>query len=126
MLLCDTTDRITDMTYIRRRNSKAGSLSTALVESYRDEKGRPRQRLLANLYGEPDTVSALAKLEFRLDAMRKNRDELRAEARSEDDKMMVAEFFDDKLAAAENQISTIRKHCSATPDELQAAIAAHK
>jgi hypothetical protein len=61
------------MTYIRRRNTKAGSVSTALVESYRDEKGRPRQRLLANLHGEPDTVSALAKLEFKRDALRNER-----------------------------------------------------
>jgi hypothetical protein len=26
----------------------------------------------------------------------------------------------------ENEISTIKKHCSATPDEIQAAIKAHK
>jgi hypothetical protein len=35
------------MAYIKTRTTKAGSISTALVEAYRDEKGRPRQRLLA-------------------------------------------------------------------------------
>ena len=50
------------MAHVRHRTTKAGSLSTALVESYRDDRGRPRQRTLANLYGAPDTMMALAKL----------------------------------------------------------------
>ena len=33
-----------------------------MVESYRDANGRPRQRILANLYGEATTLEALAKL----------------------------------------------------------------
>jgi hypothetical protein len=115
------------MTYIRRRSTKAGSVSTALVESYRDDKGRPRQRLLANLHGEPDIVSALAKLEFRWDNLSKQKDEwAEDQARSEDDELMAAEFFGDRLAATENEISVIKKHCSATPGEIQVAIAAHK
>ena len=48
------------MAYVRKRTTKAGSVSTTLVESYRDETGRPRQRVLANLHGEPDTLRALA------------------------------------------------------------------
>jgi hypothetical protein len=43
-------------------HSKAGSVSTALIEAYRDKNGRPRQRVLANLHGEPTTLRALAKL----------------------------------------------------------------
>ena len=55
------------MAFVRRRATKAGllsaeKLSTSLVESYRDAQGQPRQRTLANLYGEPDTLSALGKL----------------------------------------------------------------
>jgi hypothetical protein len=46
---------------VRKRTTKAGTVSTALVESYRDDQGRPRQRLIANLHGEPDPLRALAK-----------------------------------------------------------------
>jgi hypothetical protein len=35
------------MAYVRKQ---AGSLSTTLVEAYRDKSGRPRQRILANLH----------------------------------------------------------------------------
>jgi hypothetical protein len=51
----------TTMAYVKTR-TRGGSVSTALVEAYRDPQGRPRQRVLANLHGEPDLVSALAKL----------------------------------------------------------------
>ena len=50
------------MAYVRTRTTKAGTLSTALVEAYRDAQGRPRQRLIANLHGEPTPLRALAKL----------------------------------------------------------------
>jgi hypothetical protein len=116
------------MTYIRRRTTKAGSASTALVESYRDDKGRPCQRLLANLHGEPDMVSALAKLELRRGSLLDEWTEY-AQTCSEDDDDFVEMVFaaiDDKLAATESEISVIKTHCSATPDEIQAAINAHE
>ena len=50
------------MAFVRKRTTKAGSVSTTLVEAYRDKNDRPRQRILANLHGEPDTLGALAKL----------------------------------------------------------------
>ncbi len=59
------------MAYVRRRTTKAGFISTALVESYRDGLGRPRQRILANLYGAPDTTVALAKLTAQRRLLRK-------------------------------------------------------
>jgi hypothetical protein len=68
------------MAYVRRRTTKAEAVSTALVESYRDENGRPRQRLLANLHGEPDTLRALAKLAARREVLRKEREVLGKEA----------------------------------------------
>jgi hypothetical protein len=49
------------MAYIRRRTSKAGAISTALVEAYRDGQGRPRQRLLANLHGELTPLKCFAR-----------------------------------------------------------------
>ena len=50
------------MAFVRQRKTKAGSSSTALVGAHRDDQGRPRQRVLANLYGAQDTLTALAKL----------------------------------------------------------------
>ncbi len=50
------------MAFVRSRTTKAGTVSTALVESYRDEDGKPRQHVLVNLYGASSTLDALAKL----------------------------------------------------------------
>ena len=59
------------MAFVRTRGT-----TTGLIEAYRDENGRPRQRLLANLHGEPDTLSALAKLAARRKALRTELDAL--------------------------------------------------
>ena len=67
------------MAYVRKRTSRSGSVSTALVESYRDDQGRPRQRILANLHGEPNTLRALAKLAAQRELLRKERDSLAAQ-----------------------------------------------
>ena len=69
-----------NMSYVRQRTTQAGAASTALVESYRDATGRPRQRLLANLHGEPDTLHALAKLAALRDMLRKEKETLAADA----------------------------------------------
>ena len=63
-----------------RPGLRGGSVSTALVESYRDQNGRPRQRVLANLHGEPDLLSALAKLAAQRDDLQKEKAALTAEA----------------------------------------------
>jgi hypothetical protein len=146
------------MAYIRRRTTKAGAVSTALVESYRDEKGRPRQRLLANLHGEPDTLSALSKLAAQRETLRKEREALATDAieankfyeivtqqtlhgrqysapeRKEIDGLMrKREHLLRRLAKVEGDLTTIqkdgaiiKKHCSATPDEIQAAVRAYQ
>jgi len=72
------------MAFVRTR-SKAGAISTALLEAYRDDEGRGRQRVLANLHGEPDLLSALAKLAARREALRKEQQELAAEAVAADE-----------------------------------------
>ena len=148
----------TAMAYVRQRTTKAGVQSTALVESYRDGKGRPRQRLLANLHGEPDTLRALAKLAAQRDFLRK---EMEA---STTDVMHANQFYEivtqktlhghkysaperkeidglmrdrdrllKRLAKVERDLATIandgaiiKKHCTAAPDEIQAAIKAYK
>jgi hypothetical protein len=146
------------MPHVRQRITKAGSASTALVESYRDGEGRPRQRLLANLHGEPDTLRALAKLAAQRDFLRKEKEA------SATDVMHANQFYEivtqktlhghrysaperkeidglmrqrdrllKRLAKIEGDLATIakdgaiiKKHCTAAPDEIQAAIKAYK
>lgn len=133
-------------------------ISTALVEAYRNERGQPRQRLLANLHGEPDLLSALAKLAARRDDLRKEQDALAADAvaanqfyeivtlntlhgkqysseeRKEIDALMkqrghllarMAKIEAD-LAVIQKDGVAIKKHCSATPEQIQDAIKAFK
>jgi hypothetical protein len=68
------------MAYVKTRKTGSGAISTTLVAAYRDKNGRPRQRVLANLHGEPDALSALAKLAARRDALRKEKEELPVQA----------------------------------------------
>ena len=80
MLGIDIRVTLRPMAYVRTRTTKAGTLSTALVEAYRDAQGRPRQRLLANLHSEPTPLQALAKLAALRAALRKEKEALAAEA----------------------------------------------
>ncbi len=64
------------MAFIRKRRTSSGNLSTALVEPYRDSAGRPRQRVLANLYGCETTLEALAKLSAQRLRLRHERKEI--------------------------------------------------
>ncbi len=61
------------MAFIRRRRSTKGTTSTALVEAYRDDRGQPRQRILANLHGAANTLDALAKLAAQRERLRKEK-----------------------------------------------------
>jgi hypothetical protein len=70
------------MAFVRQRTTKTGSISTTLVESYRDQNGRPRQRILANLHGEPDTLQALVKLAAMRDTLLERLEEEHAEPRN--------------------------------------------
>ncbi len=65
-----------NMAFVKKRTTKSGSITTTLVESFRDEKGRPRQRVLANLHGMPDILSALAKLAAQRERLRKEKESL--------------------------------------------------
>jgi hypothetical protein len=141
------------MAFIRNRGT-----STTLVEAYRDEQGRPRQRVLANLHGEPDALSALAKLAARRAVLRKEQDALAKEAvhanefyefvtantlhghrysekeRREIDRLMTKRDrllkrltkVEALLAMVERDGAVIRKHCSASPEEVQAAIKVYR
>ena len=61
------------MAFIRKRKTSSGNLSTALVEPFRDSAGKPRQRILANLYGCETTLEALAKLSAQRQRLRQER-----------------------------------------------------
>lgn len=50
------------MAFVRRRTTPSGTLVTTLMESFRDQQGRPRQRTLANLHGAESADEAVARL----------------------------------------------------------------
>ena len=146
------------MAFVKIRTTKAGSKSSTLVESFRDEKGRPRQRVLANLHGMPDILSALAKLAAQRERLREEKESLTlnvrnaqkfynvvtsntlaghrytASERKDIDRLFrdrkrllkrVAEI-DAALSLIKKNGNVIRGHCTATQDEIQAAIRKYK
>jgi len=106
------------MAYIKRCTTKAGTVSTALVEAYRDNQGRPRQRLLANLYGEPDTLRALAKLAAQREALRKEMGELTAP----DNLPAANQFYEEVTARGLESF----EHGSNERDEVERLLAARE
>ena len=122
------------MAYVRTRTTKAGSVSTTLVEAYRDEMGRPRQRILANLHGEPDTLRALAKLAAMHDVLLEQREEEHAEPSKQgrglcaghrtrlDRAQSPHRAIDRQLAVIERDMAVINQHCTASDDEFQQAM----
>jgi hypothetical protein len=115
--------------FVRKRTTKAGSVSTALVEAYRDHNGRPRHRILANLHGEPDALSAIAKLIWLRVVGWSEQDELYKDLKqtSETDwraKDRLLKRFDQieaTVARIDREEAAIRKYCSATDEEIKAA-----
>src|SRR4026209_1614867 len=63
------------MAFIRKRTTRRGVISTALVESYRQD-GKIRHRLIANLHGAESLVAAVGRLAAGGEAVRKERAEL--------------------------------------------------
>jgi hypothetical protein len=130
------------MPYIRTRKTKAGSISTTLVEAYRDA-GRPRQRVLANLHGEPDMLSALGKLAMMrrglLNELERNPLEtyearesvkgagfvLRTERAVAKHDARVAQIYR-QLDAIDRDAAVIGRYCTASDDEIEAAAEAYR
>jgi hypothetical protein len=122
------------MAYVRRRITKAGTVSTALVEAYRDQHGRPRQRILANLHGEPDPLSALAKLAATHNSLSSLREEDRAEPSNEGAGfVLVTERaltkyghrivqINRQLDVVERDMAALIEHCRPSDDEFQEAV----
>jgi hypothetical protein len=126
------------MAHVRRRITKAGTVSTALVESYRDQHGRPRQRILANLHGEPDPLRALAKLAVTHDALSEGREEERAEPSNEGAGFVLftqraltkydrrIAQIDRQLVSVERDMAALIEHCRPSDDEFQEAVRRYK
>lgn len=120
------------MAYVRQRTTRTWTVSTALVESYRDAQGRPRQRLLANLHGEPDTLRALARLAVRRTSLLAERKQLMSEGTIDGEAVDVATArrvfaaINAELAELAREQTIIRKHCTATGKQIQAATRAYQ
>ena len=146
------------MAFVRRRKTKSGGVSMALVEAYRDANGRPRQRILANLYGAATPLEALAKLAAQRERLRKEKGALESEItgsadsykaittgslhgyrfspaeRKEINRFLSArervikrlKIVDAALARIQKDGVAIKKHCDASPAEVQAAIRRYK
>jgi hypothetical protein len=137
------------MAYIVQRTTKAGSLSTALSESHRDEHGRPRRHQLANLHGETDPLRALAKVETQGGVLLEMRDELLEEwdkarkayeamdeysppaerrkvVREESRLFNQLTQVENTLTALVRDCDAIKKHCGATQEAIDAAIETHR
>ena len=117
-----------------RAGGHGSSVSTTLVESYRDEAGRPRQRILANLHGEPDTLRAQAKLAVMHNSLLRSREEEPAEPSKEGAGFVMVtnraltEYdhriaqIDRQLAVIEREWAIINQHCSASDHEFRQAV----
>ena len=113
--------------FVRQRGG-----TTSLVEAYRDAQGRSRQRILANLHGEPDILSAHAKLAARRAHLRNIQEVMAKEAanagRGNSDAPLLKRLqaIKNQLATIERDGAIIKKYCDATSEEVEAAIAAYK
>ena len=144
------------MAFVRKRETKTGAISTALVEAYRDDQGRPRQRVLANLYGEGSTLDALARLAAHRHGLRQERKQIQPDLKDAEqfhsgwviamgdgrsfspqerrdiDQLLRerkcllkrVKVIDNQLARIARDGAIIKKHCDASPDEIQTAIKA--
>jgi hypothetical protein len=144
------------MAFVRKRTTKTGVVSTALVESYRQE-GKPRQRVIANLRGAESLRAAHGRLAAERDRLREERQRLEpdikgaaefyelftsatvngrvwsAEERKEIDRLLRrrrgilkrAGEVDAQLALIQREGAAVKKHCTASADELRAEAANH-
>ena len=146
------------MAFIRKRQTSSGNISTALVESFRDARGKPRQRVLANLHGCETLVKAIAKLAAqrqRLKAEKKlldgeliwmeefyqnitasalagakwnvaDRKEINKGLRQREQMLGRVSGIEKALKQIERNGNTIKKHCTASAEEIQAEIKEYK
>jgi hypothetical protein len=110
------------MAYVRTRTTKTGQVSTTLVESYRDESGRPRQRILTNLHGEPDLLRALAKLTAMHDTLLEELQEGAESSKLGTGFIMVSDRalaeYDHRTARIVRQLATIERDMAVINEHL--------
>ena len=144
------------MAFIRKRTTRRGVISTALVESYRQD-GKIRHRLIANLHGAESLVAALGRLAAEREAVRKERAELEpsiphaeefyqvittavrnGHVWSPDERKEIDRLLRDRkrllrrMTAIDKQLeriqradAAIKKHCTASADEIRAEANKH-
>jgi len=144
------------MAFIRKRTTRRGVISTALVESYRQD-GKIRHRLIANLHGAESLVAAVGRLAAEREAVRKERAELESSIPhaeefyqvittavrnghvwSPDDRKEIDRLLRDRkrllrrMTAIDKQLeriqredAAIKKHCTASADEIRAEANKH-
>ena len=85
--------------------------------------------LLANLHGEPDVLRALAKLVVLREVLMRELEGLEAEEAEAKEKgpllKPILKIYADLEAIAKDG-PVVEKHCTATPDEIEAAIQAYR
>ena len=131
------------MAYIRKRITKAGAVSTTLIEAYRDKQGRPRQRILANLHGQPTIAAALARLWVNAELLEGERNELAEELRDSSSAVLdgsgrpgalMVQFkpgmrlgaINAALAIIDREIAVLLEHLEASDEEVSAAIRTYR
>jgi hypothetical protein len=142
------------MAFIRKRTTRRGVISTALVESYRQD-GKIRHRLIANLHGAESLV--VGRLAAEREAVRKEQAELESsiphaeefyqvittavrnghvwspDERKEIDRLLRDRkrllkrmtAIDKQLERIQREGTAIKKHCTATADEIRAEANKH-
>jgi hypothetical protein len=103
--------------------------------------GRPRQRLLANLHGEPDVLRALARLSLQRMQLLEERHELKtkgvASVLDEDDEWLqtrtpaslqreLIQRIDAQLPEVDAELRILKRHCPANAEQISAAIEAYR
>jgi hypothetical protein len=91
-------------------------------------------RLLANLHGEPDTLRALARLAVQQTSLLADRQALaNGKAIDEEDELIDVTFarqliadIDAELADLAREQAILKRHCTATPKEIQATAKAYQ
>jgi hypothetical protein len=118
--------------------TKAGTVSTTLVEAYRDQRGRPRQRILANLHGESDPLRALAKLAVTHDSLSEQREKDHAEPSNQGAGFVLVsgraltEYnhrivqINRQLDLVERDMAALIEYCRPSDDEFREAVQRHK
>lgn len=96
--------------FVRTRKTPTGSTATTLMESYRcPETGRPRHRVIANLYGSPSLFEAIVAITGKVSSRAK-----------------WVEWHENKLVMAEAEVERVRARGYRWPSREERAVSGCK